>query len=138
MYFGFTGIMRTKDEAYRWLSTRGHPNGGRNRPVLVHGSRQLAGSDRAEGNVVTCAEATKLCGFEFVEIYHSPLRHNALLVEALLQIRYQEQPLGVHRCWRAVAKGSKQGSAVGSFRVFMTYSREVPQLVCDGFLKVQR
>ena len=44
-YVGMTGVRKTIDEALRWLTTRGLPQGGgRNRPVLVHGHNQLGNS----------------------------------------------------------------------------------------------
>ena len=124
-----TGVRKTIDEALRWLTTRGLPQGGRNRPVLVHGPNQLGNSARVlNDRDAKGGHPVIYCDFEIIELYKSTRVHNVLLIEALLQSRYQHLEIGRHRLWRHVAMGNKT-HRLGNFRVFLTYSTRVPGLI---------
>ena len=94
-----------------------------------------------EGNDLWGSELELLFGFKHVEVYSSAFLGNALVVEALLQKRFQSLPLGYWRLWRKYIDTPARHvnpSKVGFFRVFITWSTTVGQMSKANHLKVKK
>lgn len=133
-YFGTTK-RKLKEEALGWLTPRYNrrkPKRGekyaRSRPVLLN-------SDRS--HILPMSQGMQKFGFNFIKLVDSTLRANVCAVEDFLQAKFQHLPLG-KRLWRHVAKGAKFVDHQELCCVFFTYSFDLPKLLENGTVIVQK
>ena len=108
-----------------------------NRPTLLW-------PDRSQ---ITMKEARTKLGFETMVVHSNLLYFNAASVEKALQERTHDLGLG-RRCWRKAGAGGLslyrkwdanedlQNDHSKVIKVFLTFSRKVPQMLADGELIV--
>ena len=129
-YAGLTKQQKKEDEDLRWLTKRGRPGGGRNRPVLLH----------ADDSVITMKTARDKYGFRSRVVYESSILLNASGIEDAIQTHFKSLPLGSRRLWRWIAKGKSSDKADVEekeiYKVFITYSTQVVEELEARTLKI--
>jgi hypothetical protein len=118
-YVGYTA-REIEEEWLRWLLE--------GRPVLMwHG-----------GTAITAEEAVTELEYERVELCSSRKKINARAVEAALQFRYNDMPLG-QRLWRYADMGANvdvPGDEKKIHKVFLAYSVHAMRMLLNADIKV--
>ena len=76
-------------------------------------------------------------GFFFVEVYSSTIKTNATAVEKELQKQLLFLPLGV-RLWVTPGMGQQHALEQGVYKVFLTFSTEVLEMLRKGTLSLKK
>ena len=103
LYAGITLLTKPQDEAYAWLSARGHEERIGPGEWTQTGARNLPVLSWSDGRVITMVEAMSL-GINFAVVYTSVHKSNVAGIERELHSLFQDLPLGAFGGPWAVAR----------------------------------